>query len=70
MPVNGEIVAVIGRICADRCVLDTTGVSAQPGDVVTVLGEGLSLRELEITADTIGCDPVCHVGGRGPRISE
>ncbi len=50
---NGHRVPTIGNICMDMCMLDVTGVPAEPGDTVTVFGDDPTVSELASILGTI-----------------
>jgi alanine racemase len=67
--IKGRRVPVIGTICMDMCMVDTSGVEdVRPGDEVILFGEGLSVYEVAAKIGTINYEVVCAVGKRVPRI--
>lgn len=70
--VNGKFAPIVGRICMDQCMIDVTGIDANVGDEVILMGEDAGLR---ITADdlaeaigTISYEITCMVSKRVPRV--
>ncbi len=70
MIVNGEKVAIIGRICMDQCMIDVTNVhTIDTGDEVTIFGrEGVTIDDLAAWLETINYEVSCVIGKRIPRI--
>ena len=70
MIVNGEKVAIIGRICMDQCMIDVTNVhTIDKGDEVTIFGrEGVTIDDLAAWLETINYEVSCVIGKRIPRI--
>lgn len=69
--VHGVRCPIVGRVCMDQFMADISGVEAQAGDTVTLIGEEGGER---ITADdiaaltgTIGYEIVCGISERVPR---
>ncbi|MDO9046396.1 MAG: alanine racemase [Methylobacter sp.] len=63
--VNGRRVPLIGRVSMDMITVDLgAGIHAQPGDPVTLWGEGLPVEEIALWADTIPYTLVCGVTQR------
>lgn len=65
---NGHRVPTIGNICMDMCMLDVTGVPAQVGDTVTILGEDPTVSELAGILDTIPYEIMTSVPRRIERV--
>lgn len=51
--VNGKMVATIGNVCMDMCMLDVTGVDVKVGDVVTIFGDKPHANDLAKLMETI-----------------
>ena len=63
--VNGQRVPLIGRVSMDMITIDLeTQPNANPGDPVTLWGEGLTVEEIANGADTIPYTLVCGVTQR------
>lgn len=63
--VNGQRVPLIGKVSMDMITIDLgTQVHVQPGDPVTLWGEGLPVEEIAQWADTIPYTLVCGVTQR------
>lgn len=63
--VNGQRVPLIGRVSMDMITVDLNGLpSAQPGDPVTLWGEGLPVEEIARHADAIPYTLLCGITQR------
>jgi alanine racemase len=63
--VNGQRVSLIGRVSMDMITVDLgINTNAKPGDPVTLWGDGLSVEEIALCADTIPYALVCGVTQR------
>jgi len=63
--VNGQRVPLIGRVSMDMITVDLeTQPNANPGDPVTLWGDGLAIEEIALGADTIPYTLVCGVTQR------
>lgn len=69
---QNKIVPVIGRICMDQCMIDTTGLNINIGDEVILMGEeGTSNVDIDHIAkllNTINYEVVCMINKRVPRV--
>ena len=72
--VRGRRVAVVGRVSMDLVTIDVTGIPADYGDEVVLLGsqgsETISVEELARRAGTISYEIFCRVSRRVPRIHQ
>ncbi|MDR1692363.1 MAG: alanine racemase [Oscillospiraceae bacterium] len=60
---------IVGRICMDFCMLDVTDLpGTQPGDPVTLLGDGITAADHARLLGTIPWDILCSIGRRVPRV--
>lgn len=66
--INGKKVKQIGNITMDQIMFDITGVDAQEGDVITLLGEKLSIDEWAKIVGTINYELTCRLKVRLPRV--
>lgn len=66
--VNGQRVALIGRVSMDMITVDLRGIEAKPGDEVVLWGEGLPADEIADAVGTIAYELFCHVTARVPFI--
>ena len=68
--IGGERCPIIGNICMDMCMVDTTSLKVRPkvGDIVTVFGSGRSADELAERLGTINYEITCDVGKRVRRL--
>ena len=63
--VNGKRVPLIGRVSMDMITVDlSTQTNAEPGDSVTLWGEGLAVEEIARYADTIPYTLLCGITQR------
>jgi alanine racemase len=67
--VNGCRVPLIGRVSMDMLCVDISEVEATIGDDVILWGEGLSVDEIALEADTIAYTLLCGVTARVPRVN-
>ncbi|MBT7620443.1 MAG: hypothetical protein HN594_05150, partial [Flavobacteriales bacterium] len=51
--VNGVLCPIIGNICMDSFIIDTTKVNCNEGDEVEIFGEGNSILKLSEDLGTI-----------------
>lgn len=65
---NGKKVKQIGNITMDQMMFDITDVDAQEGDVITLLGDKLSIDEWAKIVGTINYELTCRLKVRLPRI--
>ena len=68
--VGGKRCPIIGNICMDMCMVDTTDLDVRPvvGDRVTVFGNARSADELADALGTINYEITCDVGKRVRRL--
>ena len=68
--IGGKRCPIIGNICMDMCMADTTDLDVRPavGDRVTVFGSARSADELAEALGTINYEITCDVGKRVRRI--
>ena len=70
--VRGRRVPIVGRVSMDNITLDVTGVGAEPGDEVVLIGtEGeqrITADEVAELAGTISYDVTCSITARVPRV--
>ena len=67
---NGEKCPIIGNVCMDMCMVDTTDLKVRPkvGDKVTVFGKDRLADDLADRLGTINYEITCDVGRRVRRI--
>lgn len=65
---NGEKIKQIGNITMDQMMFDISSVYAKEGDVITLLGDNLSIDEWAKIADTINYELTCKLKVRLPRV--
>jgi len=66
--VNGQRVALIGRVSMDMITVDLRGCDAKVGDPVQLWGDELPADEVAQHAETIAYELFCNVAPRVPRI--
>ena len=70
--VKGKRCPIIGRVCMDQFMIDTTGMDVRTGDEVTLMGrdgeEMISVDELGTLSGRFPYEFVCDIGKRVPRI--
>ncbi len=68
--IGGKRCPIIGNICMDMCMVDTTDLEVRPvvGDRVTVFGNARSADELAEALGTINYEITCDVGKRVRRL--
>lgn len=66
--IQGQKVPVIGKICMDMCMLDTTGLNVHEGDEVIVYGEGNTAAEMAESAGLISYELLTRLSQRVPRV--
>lgn len=67
--IRGKKAPIIGNVCMDSCMVDTTGINCQVGDEVVLFDqEHISLEELSRIANTINYELLCTIGERVPRV--
>ena len=68
--IGGKRCPIIGNICMDMCMVDTTKLDVRPkiGDKVTVFGSERSADELAEALGTINYEITCDVGKRVRRL--
>lgn len=66
--INGKKVPQIGNITMDQMMFDITGLQANEGDVITLLGDGLSIDEWAKLTNTINYELTCRLKVRLPRV--
>jgi alanine racemase len=67
--VAGQMAPIIGRVCMDSCMIDTTGLNVKEGDEVVIFGgEGGSVEEMAAVLDTIPYEIMTSISKRVKRI--
>lgn len=59
---------VIGHVCMDMCMIDTTGIVVEEGDVVQIFGPGLAICEVAQRMGTITYEVLTRVSTRVKRV--
>ena len=66
--VSGQRAKVVGRVCMDMIMVDVTGIPVAEGDVVQILGETITPKEMAAAAQTIPYEIFTHISSRVPRV--
>lgn len=66
--VNGKSYPQVGRICMDQFMVDVGDDSAEVGDEVILLGEGISADDLAEWAGTNAYEVLTNISARVPRV--
>lgn len=65
---NGKKIKQIGNITMDQMMFDITGIEAQEGDVISLLGHDLTIDEWAKITGTINYELTCRLKVRLPRV--
>ncbi|MBE7705356.1 MAG: alanine racemase [Cyanobacteria bacterium SIG29] len=65
---NGQKVPQIGNITMDQMMFDVTGVNAKEGDVITLIGENISINDWAKELGTINYELICRLKARLSRV--
>ena len=72
MIVRGRRAPIVGSVCMDMTIVDVTGMQAEPGDEVVIVGEqggeSIGVREMAAAIGTIPYELLCRVGSRIERV--
>ncbi|RZK60312.1 MAG: bifunctional UDP-N-acetylmuramoyl-tripeptide:D-alanyl-D-alanine ligase/alanine racemase, partial [Pedobacter sp.] len=68
MLVKSELVATVGSICMDMCMLDVTGLNVKTGDEVIVFNDAHTISDLAKQIDTIPYEILTNVSQRVKRV--
>jgi len=66
--IRNRRVPVIGNICMDMCMVDITGINAEPGDEAEIFGENISIDELAEKCQTIPYEILTSIPARVKRV--
>lgn len=66
--INGSRVPIIGNICMDMCMVDITGMNAEPGDEAEIFGENISIDEIATKCQTIPYEILTSIPRRVKRV--
>ncbi|MDR1886333.1 MAG: bifunctional UDP-N-acetylmuramoyl-tripeptide:D-alanyl-D-alanine ligase/alanine racemase [Prevotellaceae bacterium] len=66
--VNGKPAPIIGNICMDACMIDITGIDAEEGDRVIVMGDVPSVSEIAEATGTIPYEVLTGISQRVKRV--
>lgn len=66
--INGKKVPQVGNITMDQMMFDITDVEASEGDVITLIGDGISINEWANILGTINYELVCRLKARLSRV--
>ncbi len=65
---NGKKVPQIGNITMDQMMFDITGIEANEGDVITLIGEDISINDWAKILGTINYELICRLKARLSRV--
>ena len=65
---NGQKVPQVGNITMDQMMFDISNVDAKEGDIVTLVGEGISINEWASILGTINYELICRLKARLSRV--
>ena len=65
---NGVKVPQVGNITMDQMMFDISGVEANEGDVITLVGDGISINDWAKILGTINYELVCRLKARLSRV--
>ena len=65
---NGKKVPQVGNITMDQMMFDISGVEANEGDVITLIGEDISINEWANKLETINYELICRLKARLSRV--
>ena len=65
---NGKKVPQVGNITMDQMMFDITGVDANEGDIITLVGENISINEWAEKLGTINYELICRLKARLSRV--
>lgn len=66
--IKGVRVPIIGNICMDMCMVDITGLNAEPGDEAEIFGEHINIDEIAEKCQTIPYEILTSIPPRVKRI--
>ena len=65
---NGKMAPVVGRVCMDMIMVDVTNIDVSVGDIVTLIGDEISLGEMAEKLNTIPYEILTHIPQRVRRV--
>ena len=66
--INDKKIMQIGNVTMDQMMFDITGIDAKEGDVITLLGDNLTIDDWAKIAGTINYELTCRLKVRLPRV--
>jgi alanine racemase len=66
--VSGRRRPLVGRVSMDSITVDVTGMEVEPGEVVTLIGEGIRAEEVAEWSGTIAYEVLTAIGSRVVRV--
>ena len=66
--INGSRVPIIGNICMDMCMVEISGLDAEPGDEAEIFGENISIDEIAAICQTIPYEILTSIPRRVKRV--
>lgn len=72
--IRGRRAPIVGSVCMDMLMADVTGLPAEPGDQVVIIGpqgeDRIDVREMAAQIGTIPYEILCRIGARIERVYE
>jgi alanine racemase len=72
--IRGKRAPIVGSVCMDMLMADVTGLDAEPGDEVVIIGpqggDRIDVREMAAQIGTIPYEILCRIGARIERVYE
>ena len=65
---NGKKVPQVGNITMDQMMFDITGIEANEGDIITLIGDDISINDWAEKLDTINYELICRLKARLSRV--
>ncbi len=65
---RGKLVPVVGNVCMDMTMINTTGLEVNAGDEVLIFGENLSVNTLAANSNTISYEVLSQISDRVKRV--
>ncbi len=67
MIIRGQRHSIVGRVCMDQFMVNLEWGTAYNGDVVTLIGDGLTAQDVADAAGTIPYEVLTNINARVPR---
>jgi alanine racemase len=66
--IKNRRVPIIGNVCMDICMIDISGIDAQPGDEVEIFGKNITIEEIADKCGTIPYEILTSIPARVKRV--